>query len=185
MGKLLDEGLTGDVVKAWKGLSKRADWVRTNKNLLKKLEKDPHLIGAVDNYYANSHKLPNNALIPPNNHNGVDYDIYGFPDFKVNQVAWPIDKVTINMGGNYSNDFTQAKNNLLAELRKTDPNAKFEDELPLRLVYKGQVSEQMTWHHMQDGQTMQLVKTSVHRGLNHAGGVKIVNIHPDLIGFFK
>jgi hypothetical protein len=171
-----------DLVDSWKALSEHPKWVRNNTDLLDKVSKNPHLADKVNGYYKNSHALPKNFK-PPGISDGVEYDKFGFPNFKDGQVFKPIDKLEIDMKGNYSTDFTQAKSKLLVELKKTDPNAKVLSN-PLRVNYNGQISEQLTWHHMQDGKTMQLVKYSVHKGKNHTGGVSIVNNHSELVGFF-
>ena len=73
----------------------------------------------------------------------------GYPDFS----PYATQRVQIDMKGNYTSDFTQA--NQAANLGNTP---------------KG-----YTWHHHQDGVTMELVPTDIHRAVTpHTGGHSIV-----------
>jgi len=81
---------------------------------------------------------------------GVRFTDDGFPDFS------PYADRTVKFeppgfGGNRGSDFTDA--NRLAGI----------DETP----------DTHTWHHHQDGHTMQLVPTDLHDAIRHAGGVAI------------
>lgn len=73
----------------------------------------------------------------------------GYPDFS----EYSEHTVTIDMKGNHGSDFTKA--NAEAGLDKTP---------------KG-----MTWHHHQDGTTMQLVPQDLHNNVPHTGGNSVVN----------
>ena len=74
----------------------------------------------------------------------VSYDTTGQPDFS----PWAIATVKINMKGNTTTDFTAA--NKAAGLKTTPPG--------------------YTWHHHEDGTTMQLVPTELNNGIFHYGG---------------
>jgi A nuclease of the HNH/ENDO VII superfamily with conserved WHH len=88
----------------------------------------------------------------------------GFPDFSTHTVKSPNGSngsVEIAMKGNYGSDFTQAD----AAMRLKDPN----------FVRPANT----TWHHKEDGVTMELVPTSTHNvalgGGNHVGGGSLYN----------
>jgi RHS repeat-associated protein len=74
----------------------------------------------------------------------IPFDRYGFPDFS--KVA--IKTVQINQTGNNQKDFPAA--NRVAGLPGTPRG--------------------YSWHHHQDGRTMQLVPTGIHRATGHTGG---------------
>jgi RHS repeat-associated protein len=96
---------------------------------------------------ANSSLTPRNAHLAGKNHpvTGVPFDAQGYPDFS--SVATKT--VTIKQLGNYTTDFTDA--NRAAGLQNTPKD--------------------YTWHHHQDGITMQLVPNETHRLTGHTGGV--------------
>lgn len=78
---------------------------------------------------------------------GVPFDADGYPDFRA---AGVVEKeVKIKFTGNRERDFDLA--NKAAGLSKKPNNS--------------------TWHHHQDGTTMQLVPTDVHRKTGHTGGM--------------
>lgn len=77
---------------------------------------------------------------------GVPFDMDGFPDFRAAGVVKA--EVKIKMTGARS-DIAEA--NKAANLTSTP---------------KG-----YTWHHHQDGTTMQLVPTDIHQATGHTGGV--------------
>lgn len=78
---------------------------------------------------------------------GVAFDAYGFLDFSPYATA----TVEIDMKGNRTTDFRDA--NKKAGFRRPP---------------KG-----YSWHHHQDGKTMQLVPTDLHKNVPHTGGVSI------------
>jgi hypothetical protein len=77
---------------------------------------------------------------------GVPFDADGYPDFRAAGVVKV--EVRIEYTGSRTRDFAAA--NKAAGLRETP---------------KG-----MTWHHHQDGTTMQLVPTDIHARTGHTGG---------------
>ena len=82
---------------------------------------------------------------------GVKYDVQGFPDFK----PYTIKEVKLEKftPGNHRKDYDRAT----LEVRKADPNfVKPKD---------------YTWHHHQDGTTMQLVPGDLHKDFQHTGGM--------------
>jgi hypothetical protein len=80
---------------------------------------------------------------------GVRFTEDGFPDFK----PYATHEVTFDphFVGNHGSDFTDAN----------------------RLAGLPEKPDGYTWHHHQDGRTMQLIPTDLHRGVPHAGGVAI------------
>jgi hypothetical protein len=76
---------------------------------------------------------------------GIPFDPHGFPDFS----GVATHTVKIEQTGNYAADFLAS--NRAAGLRSTP---------------KG-----YTWHHHQDGTTMQLVPTDIHSKTGHTGGM--------------
>ena len=96
----------------------------------------------------------------------------GWPDFSTSQPSslHPDGggKVEIEMKGN-SSDFTAARNAMRAKLG--DPKWPHNG--------KKKVPPGYTWHHKEDGVTMELVQTSVHdkamSGVAHSGGASIVS----------
>lgn len=83
-------------------------------------------------------------------HNGVFYKANGYPDFS----PYAIKRVVLDGGqkGNRTTDFTNA--NAKAGLNST-PNG-------------------YTWHHNEDGITMELIPTSIHQAARHTGGVAVL-----------
>ena len=84
-------------------------------------------------------------------------------------------------------DYAMAHKELLAELRKTDNFAEVEEGSPFTITYNGVKSDEMTWHHKEDGQTMQAVLKTEHdkaRG-KHTGGRKIAADYKQLVGLFN
>ncbi|MBK9262342.1 MAG: HNH endonuclease [Polyangiaceae bacterium] len=78
----------------------------------------------------------------------VTYDKHGYPDFTAYRHP-RVKDVQIEFTGNYPKDFKRA--NEAAKLAETP------------LGY--------TWHHHQDGKTMQLIEQTVHRDFYHTGGM--------------
>ena len=78
---------------------------------------------------------------------GVPFDVDGFPDFRAAGVVKQ--EVKIKFSGNSKKDRREA--NKMASLAK-EP-------------------EGYTWHHHQDGTTMQLVPTDIHNATGHTGGI--------------
>jgi DNase/tRNase domain of colicin-like bacteriocin len=81
----------------------------------------------------------------------VTYDKEGFPDFTPYRHP-TVKDVQIEFTGSYPKDFAAA-----------DKAAGITEEL--------RESQQYTWHHHQDGKTMQLIKYSVHKDFFHTGGM--------------
>ncbi len=86
---------------------------------------------------------------------GVRFTADGFPDFAPYAVA----TVTFdpNFLGDHRKDFAEA--NRKADLEETP--------------------DLYTWHHHQDGRTMQLVPFDLHKAVRHAGGVSIMKGRTD------
>ncbi|WP_137940453.1 HNH endonuclease [Chitinivorax sp. B] len=78
---------------------------------------------------------------------GIPFDADGFPDFSSVTKA----TVKIELTGTRRGDFAAA--NKLAGLKSTPEN--------------------YTWHHHQDGTTMQLVPSRIHSLTGHTGGFKL------------
>jgi hypothetical protein len=91
---------------------------------------------------------PRNAQLAGKTHQrtGVPFDKAGYPDFKAAGVVKT--EVRITPTGSRPGDFRAA--NQAAGFPKTP--------------------EGYTWHHHQDGTTMQLVPTDIHRVTGHTGG---------------
>ena len=87
---------------------------------------------------------------------GVKFDNDGFPDFSsyVPKIAGKRTTVEINMIGDHDLDF-----------RAANIAAGFGDKVKPPKGY--------TWHHNQDGKTMQLVSQDIHDAVKHTGGVAI------------
>ena len=81
----------------------------------------------------------------------VTYDKEGFPDFTPHRHP-TVKDVQIEFTGSYEKDFARA------------------DEAA-GITKKMRLQEKYTWHHHQDGKTMQLVKTNVHKDFFHTGGM--------------
>jgi A nuclease of the HNH/ENDO VII superfamily with conserved WHH len=101
----------------------------------------------INSHYANQ-KFPLEKLPPEirvKYPNSVRFDETGFPDFS----PYAEKTVKITYSGDRATDFKLA--NEAANLKRTP--------------------EGMTWHHHQDGKTMQLVPTDLHNAVKHTGGV--------------
>ncbi|MDX8255679.1 HNH endonuclease, partial [Acinetobacter pittii] len=82
---------------------------------------------------------------------GVEFSQNGFPIFT--PYAKVVVKLEKGQKGNYTSDFTEA--NHLAKFGKTP--------------------EGYTWHHHEDGVTMELIPLELHDAVRHSGGVAVVN----------
>lgn len=78
----------------------------------------------------------------------VHFKATGYPDFS----KWSIKTVQIKQTGNRCKD--EAAANLAARLSETPPG--------------------YTWHHVEDGTTMQLVESVIHSKTGHSGGVEFL-----------
>jgi len=85
---------------------------------------------------------------------GVKFDADGYPDFS----PYAKEAVEIDMEGNYTTDYDKA-----------------EEAAGLDRTTKG-----YTWHHHQDGKTMLLVPTDLHRNVGHTGGVSVIKNQREL-----
>ena len=94
---------------------------------------------------------PRNAHLAGGTHpkTGVPFDADGYPDFRAAGLVEKEFKITYT--GSRRGDFREA--NRKAKLKRTP--------------------DDMTWHHHQDGTTMQLVPKDVHRGTGHTGGFSL------------
>jgi hypothetical protein len=84
----------------------------------------------------------------------VTYNNKGYPDFSSHKYDGTLGKneVQINMTGNNNVDFKQANKEAgFGETKRSHP-------------------DDYTWHHHEDGNTMQLIKTDVHEVTPHTGG---------------
>lgn len=103
----------------------------------------------------------------------------GYPDFStatapdMDKRPIVLDRVELtDMKGNYSSDFTSARNAMREKTGKRDWPGN-DDDAPTGY----------TWHHKEDGATMELVRTDVHdrstvnggSGAAHTGGASVVN----------
>ena len=95
-----------------------------------------------------------NKALAGQNHpvTGIPFDAHGFPDFS--SVATKT--VKIEFTGNRLSDFAAA--NSAASLSSTPRG--------------------FTWHHHQDGTTMQLVPSGIHQQTGHTGGFALNPIVP-------
>lgn len=188
-------------VDAWLGIISRPKWVRTNKGLIGKITDKPNLKSKVNEYYENA--IPSNTPSGFNGegvYSGVKFNKYGHPELKphVSHPSHIIDDLN-PMLGNYTSDFTNAKNKLVAQAFGGDASKvrKAIDPVtgnpasgwsPFQIKQAdGSWSQPYTWHHHQNGKSMYPVKKSVHDAIigKHTGGREIVNSYPELIGFFN
>ncbi len=82
---------------------------------------------------------------------GVQFTDDGFPDFS----NYAIHRVEIEFSGKHDIDFSRADKKLLLK-----------DAHYVR-------SKDYTWHHHQDGKTMELVPKDLHKSVEHTGGMAI------------
>ncbi len=92
----------------------------------------------------------------------------GYPDFKTSQPPSVRDSVEIPMTGNDSRDFSAARDQMRQRLNDPTWPGKGQGTSP----------DGYTWHHTENGTTMELVSTKVHNkaesGAAHTGGASIV-----------
>jgi len=91
----------------------------------------------------------NSSYAGPTHPSGVEFTCQGFPDFSPYSEA----EVTLDgLTGNYAKDSAMA-----------NQAAGFE-----------QTPEGYVWHHVEDGETMQLVPQDIHNAARHTGGAAII-----------
>jgi hypothetical protein len=83
--KLFDsaENVGGKLLKAFIAIIDRADWVRSNTNLLKKMRDNPNIFSKVDDYYNNT--IPKNTpsgFNGPGVYDGIEFNEFGHPKLK-------------------------------------------------------------------------------------------------------
>lgn len=83
----------------------------------------------------------------------------GFPDFS----EWSVNKAFIRMTGVDDLDFAQA-DKILARVRG------FKNQTAAMAWRK---ENNLTWHHVEDGETMLLVPSALHGNVPHIGGVSV------------
>ena len=94
------------------------------------------------------YRFPQGSVLATEYPKGVRFTSQGFPDF----TDYAGRTVKLQQTGNNATDFANA--NALAGFTKTPPG--------------------FTWHHVEDGTTMQLVPTDLHRAVGHTGGAYLV-----------
>ena len=85
---------------------------------------------------------------------GVPFDADGFPDFRAAGVVKQ--EVKIKFSGDHPTDVRAA--NRAANLKETPKD--------------------YTWHHHQDGTTMQLIPRKIHKETGHTGGMALMKTKP-------
>lgn len=157
------------------------DWARLNTRLLEKISgESDEFIEKVGAFYKTTMKNNTPAGFNgagPYTH-GVIFDDFGFPDFKPfnpigNQHIFP------NGVGNRATDFKAAKQWLKdkPEIEDyLDLSADQNGGSPFKVKINGQWSEQMTWHHHENGKDLVPVLSDIHNTTKHVGGVKIVEL---------
>ena len=171
------------LVKAWKGLSNRLPWVRTNTDLLEKLAgKGDDYIAKVDELYSPTvMKLPANLKppngSPPGSYNGIDYDKFGFPKLE-SHVFDNGHVVKIAMDGT-NDDYIRAYDKLKEIVG--EGNIQFTNQygssFKIRQADGTFDGPAYTWHHHQDGESMMPVLQAIHQSIQsyHTGGRAVVN----------
>ena len=140
-------GLAGDVVDLIPGVTGVGETVRTVK-AAKTLRSNGKRI--INNKYAGK-VFELKGELANKYGKGVKFNKYGFPDFS----EFAKESVVVKgLSGNRYHDFKLA--NKQAGLKSTP---------------KG-----FTWHHVQDGRTMQLIPTDLHRAVRHTGGVSVLKL---------
>ncbi|GIG55691.1 hypothetical protein Lfu02_00630 [Longispora fulva] len=86
--------------------------------------------------------------------NGVVFTDEGFPDFSPYvKDEWPPVVIEPNFSGDRYQD----------------------EKIANEAVGLEETPEDRTWHHHEDGKTLLLIPTDIHKAVRHAGGVAIVN----------
>ena len=167
--------LTAGEARAWKGLIDADDWARLNTRLLEKISGESDVfIEKVGEFYKTTMKNNTPAGFNgagPYTH-GVIFDDFGFPDFKPfnpigNQHIIP------NGVGNRATDFKAAKQWLKNKPEIEDYLDLSADQIsgsPFKVKINGQWSEQMTWHHHENGKDLVPVLSDIHNTTKHVGG---------------
>ena len=181
-----------DRVRAWKGLSNRLPWVRTNTDLLEKLAgKSDDYIAKVDEIYSPTvMKLPPNLKPPngncPGSYNGIDYDKYGFPKLE-SHVSDQSHIVKIDLDVDVPNNDYLAAYDKLKDI-VGESNIQFTNQygssFKIRQADGTFNGPAYTWHHHQDGESMMPVLQTVHQSIQsyHTGGRAVAK--RGLVGLF-
>lgn len=118
----------------------------------------------------NSTKIKEKFGKDPNKKIKICYDDTGFPDFSDFIPSYNGKKIEFsvtNLTGNHSNDMVKARSKL-----KNDFGFDFESNGAI--VIPGYEGITWTFHHHQDGETMQLVPFDINNKADHVGGAKII-----------
>ncbi len=167
--------------KTWFFLKERPDWVKKNLNLHEKLKgESDDFLQKVNDFYATT--IKNNTPVGFNGAgrytNGVYFNEFGFPDFREFN---PIGESYVfkEAVGNRGSDFANAKKWMQDKLEIEDYLDLSNDQKggsPFKVKINGKWSEQMTWHHHENGKDLIPVLSNIHNTTKHVGGVKIVEL---------
>ena len=167
-------------VRAWESLVNAPDWSRLNTRLLEKVSgESDEFIERVGEFYTTTMK--NNTPAGFNGAgtytNGVYFDDLGFPNFNSFN---PIGSQHIfpNGTGVRTTDFKEAKTWLKNKPEIEDYLDLSSDQLggsPFKVKIHGHWSEQLTWHHHENGRDLIPVLSEVHNTTKHIGGIKLWN----------
>jgi hypothetical protein len=169
------------MINGWRGLIDQPNWVRKNVKLLEKLSrKSETYIRKVNDFYATTMKsnTPANFNGAGRYTNNVYFNEFGFPDF--NEFN-PLGKNNIfsDAAGNRIEDFKAAKKWLQNRPEIEDYLDLSVDQKggsPFKVKINGKWSEQLTWHHHENGKDLVPVLSNIHNTTKHTGGVKIVEL---------
>jgi hypothetical protein len=87
---------------------------------------------------------------------GVDFDVYGYPRFE---------KYTVIVNGKKAEVKVKTKGNRDEDFSKAD------DLMKINKQYR--TLNRLTWHHLEDTETMILLPTDLHSEVKHSGGVSV------------
>lgn len=183
-----DNGLAKDMannpnfVNSWKKLDDVNHDVRTNTDLLRKIDNRGYDIDQVSDFYANQ-KAPAGFkgkvdFEATKNVDGADvtirYDKEGFPDFKDHSPGEGFSVKRSDLDGGID-DFSKANQDLIDRIGSENVEVLNASGSPVLIKIDGKFEGPFTWHHHQDGRTLMPVKQSVHSSFNHSGGRAVID----------
>jgi hypothetical protein len=171
-------------VKAWEVVSNLPVdklWVRRNVDLLEKMSHLDVVDQNLVNLFYTTFKPSKFPKVPPCVVNGIQFNKYGFPDFRTSAPNMPDGSRSVFNAADHPNGFLSgaaddmtAANNWALNRYGSDNFRRIPGSTKCEIKIGDEWVEH-TWHHFEDGRNMFPVPSSVHSSVQHTGGASVID----------
>ena len=171
-------------VKAWEVVSNLPVdklWVRRNVDLLEKMSHLDVVDQNLVNLFYTTFKPSKFPKVPPCVVNGIQFNKYGFPDFRTSAPNMPDGSRSVFNAADHPNGFLSgaaddmtAANNWALNRCGSDNFRRIPGSTKCEIKIGDEWVEH-TWHHFEDGRNMFPVPSSVHSSVQHTGGASVID----------